>query len=360
MHIATRMAEQLELPNDEIKTIRYASLLHDIGHGPFSHAFEGVLSSVNEPEKVTHEDITRQIIKTNGKIREILGDKIDDILSLFANATVSREIISGNIDADRLDYLRRDSYYTGVAYGEFDIERILHTIHKKTDGNRSFLTVLEKGMDAIESFRLARFLMYSQVYNHHTRLICDSMLQRAVEIAFRDGIIEKDKFRLSNPDFLENYLILDDYRLINQLLSDKKSNSYKIANDLENRCLLKRGYELDVTQHTDAILKIKITRLNPTTIKQLENDLANVCGCSSDLIIVYKNTIKNSLFGSRIEENKSPILIEKKSDEIQEIETISSLFNSWRPPTKFFVFCPEEYKQIIQRHTEEIIRSIPT
>jgi hypothetical protein len=70
----------------------------------------------------------------------------------------------------------------------------------------------------------------------------------------------------------------------------------------------------------------------------LENELANICGCSSDFIIVYKNTIKNSLFGARIEDNKSPILIEKKNSEIQEIETVSSLFNSWRPPTKFFVF----------------------
>ena len=357
MHIATRMAEQLELSNEEIKTIRYASLLHDIGHGPFSHAFEDVLSSVNEPNKVTHEDVTMQIIKTNRKIREILGDKIDDVLSIFTNSTVSREIISGNIDADRLDYLRRDSYYTGVTYGEFDIERILHTIHKKTEGKRSFLTVLEKGMDALESFRLARFLMHSQVYNHHTRLICDNMLQRAVEIAFRDGIIKKDNFLFNNHEFLKNYLILDDFRLINQLLADKSSNAYKLANDLEDRCLLKRGYELDVTQHTDAILKLKITRLNQTTKKQLEEELASMCGCSSDLIIASIIKIKNSLFGSRIEENKSPILIEKKGNDIQEIETVSSLFNSWRPPTKFFVFCPEEYKAIVQQHTEEIIRS---
>ena len=75
------------------------------------------------------------------------------------------------------------------------------------------------------------------------------------------------------------------------------------------------------------------------------------------MIIVSIIKIENSLFGSRIEENKSPILIEKKDNEIQEIETVSSLFNTWRPPTKFFVFCPEEYKTIVQRRTEEIIRS---
>jgi hypothetical protein len=183
MHIATRMAQQLELSDDDIRTIRYASLLHDIGHGPFSHAFEEILSSVNGPAKVSHEDITRQIINSNEQIGQLLGDQTDEVLSLFSNATVSKEIISGNIDADRLDYLRRDSYYTGVSYGEFDLERILHTIHNVNDGKRSYLTVLEKGMDALESFRLTRFLMHSQVYSHHARLICESMLQRAVEMA---------------------------------------------------------------------------------------------------------------------------------------------------------------------------------
>ncbi len=356
MHIATRMAQQLGLSDEEIETIRFASILHDIGHGPFSHAFEDILSSVNHPERVTHEHITKHIIRTHEKIGEILSERKDDVLSVFSDATVSKEIISGNIDADRLDYLRRDSYYAGVSYGEFDIERILHTIHKISDENRSFLTVLEKGLDAVESFRLARFLMHSQVYNHHAGLICESMLQRAVEIAFREGIIEKEIFRFQNDEFLENYLSLDDFRLIHKLMETPGNKASEMINDLENRRLLKRGYELDVTQYMDAILKMKITRLNQLTKKELESTLAEECGCDADLIIARRIKIENSLFGSRIEEGKSPILIEKKNGDIQEIDSISPLFRSASPVIRFFVFCPDEYRSKIGQCTESIIR----
>jgi HD superfamily phosphohydrolase len=356
MHIATRMAQQLELSDQEVETIRFASILHDIGHGPFSHAFEDILSSVNYPEKVNHEHITKYIIQTHKIIGDILGEKKDDILSVFSNATVSTEIISGNIDADRLDYLRRDSYYAGVSYGEFDLERILHTIHKISDENRSFLTVFEKGLDAVESFRLARFLMHSQVYNHHAGLICESMLQRSVEIAFRDGFIDKELFIFKNNDFLDNYLSLDDFRLIQKLMKASGNKAAEMINNLENRRLLKRGYELDVTQQMDAILKMKITRLSQSTKTKLEKILAEECGCDADLIITRKVKIENSLFGSRIEDGKSPILIEKKNGDIQEIDSISPLFRSASPVIKFFVFCPDEYRSKIEQCTESIIK----
>jgi len=210
----------------------------------------------------------------------------------------------------------------------------------------------------LESFRLARYLMHSQVYNHHATLICEKMLQRAVEIAIRDGILHDETFKVNDPYFLNNYLSLDDSRLIQRLLQDKKSNAYKLANDLENRCLLKRGYELDVTQHPDAILKMNIARLNPTSQKQLENALAEKCGCNADLMIAMKITIENSLFSSRIEGGKSPILIEKKDGNIREIDSISSLFRDWRPITRFFIFCPEAYREKVKECTEGIIKDV--
>lgn len=135
LHIATRMAQKLNLSDDEIEIIRYAALLHDIGHGPLSHNFEAVLETINN-KKITHEAITLKIIGSDHHVEKILGNKKEDVLSLFSesNQTVNQEIISGNIDADRLDYLRRDSYHIGVAYGNFDLERILFTINKRNDG----------------------------------------------------------------------------------------------------------------------------------------------------------------------------------------------------------------------------------
>ena len=263
LHIATRMAHQLRLSNDELKTVRYASLLHDIGHGPFSHAFESTLSNINGLEKGNHEAITRLIIETNEEIKQILGDETDNVLLLFSDnrETVSNQIISGNIDADKLDYLRRDSYHIGVAYGIFDLERILHTIHRIDDNERSYITILEKGKDALESYRLARFLMHSQVYFHHARVSSDNMLKRAIEIAFRDGIFEKEMFEVQSDGFLENYLSLDDFRLVTRLLQDRDSNAYKLVHDLENRHLLKRGYDQVVTDLDNSLLKMKIIRM---------------------------------------------------------------------------------------------------
>ncbi len=117
LHIATRMAQELELNDDETKIVRYTALLHDVGHGPLSHNFETILESVNKRE-ISHEDITRKIIEADEKIDRILGDEKEGVLSLFdeRTTTVNREIVSGNIDADRLDYLRRDSHHIGVAY----------------------------------------------------------------------------------------------------------------------------------------------------------------------------------------------------------------------------------------------------
>ena len=222
------------------------------------------------------------------------------------------------------------------------------------------MTVHEKGLDALESFRLARFLMHSQVYNHHATLICEKMLQRAIEIAIRDGIIREDIFKISNPNFLNDYHSLDDSSLIQLLLKEPESKAYKLANDLQNRCLLKRGYELNVTQHSDAILKMKITRMNSASQKELEDAIAEKCNCDADLIIVKKLTTDNSLFDLRIEEGKSPILIQMRDGSVRQIDEISSLFREWMPVTKFFVFCPEAYRTAVRACTESTIRQVLT
>jgi len=119
LNIATRMAEKLKIDSDEIEIIRYAALLHDIGHGPFSHNFETILKSVNT-KKISHEDITLKIINEDDDICRILGDTKDAVISLFDddNETANSKIISGSIDADKLDYLRRDSFHIGVAWGD--------------------------------------------------------------------------------------------------------------------------------------------------------------------------------------------------------------------------------------------------
>ncbi len=359
LHIATRMAQKLELSDNEIETIRYAALLHDIGHGPLSHNFETILGSINKRE-ISHEDITRKIIEEDNEIDKILGDKKEGVLSLFddKNATVNREIVSGNIDADRLDYLRRDSYHIGVAYGIFDLERILHTINEKKEGERSYITVLRKGMDAVESFRLARYLMHTQVYYHHVRAITDSMLQRAVEVAIRDGTLDNIILKFDDANFLANYLSLDDGRLFQRILSNSRSNAYRLINNLENRYLLKRGFEIDLKRVVDAFKRLKIRSMKADDLRKLEANLAESCECNDDFIIAHLQKIENSLYKSSYEffkADKTPILIENENGEVIELDKESPIFGSQEPQYKFYIFCPEEYRSKISELANDII-----
>lgn len=306
LHIANRMAEKLRLNETEIAIIRIAALLHDIGHGPLSHNFETILENINN-QRISHESITLRIIEEDRDLDRIMGGHKDDVLLLFdeKNDTVNRKIISGNIDADRLDYLRRDSYHSGVAYGIFDLERILHTIQKIVDGDRSEIAILKKGQDAIESYRLARFLMHTQVYYHHVRAITDNMLNRAVEIAVRDEILGTDLLKFDSDDFLNNYLSLDDSRLF----------------------------------------------------RKIEGKLAEKCNCDKDFIIINLQKIENTLYKSSYEFFKSgetPILI-LDDDGPREIEKESPIFGSQDPLLKLYIFCPEENKAQVDEFAEEVL-----
>lgn len=359
LHIASRMAERLRLGDDETKIIRYAALLHDVGHGPMSHNFESVLEIINK-KKISHEDITRKIIEQDAEIEKILRDSKKEVLSLFdnPNATANSEIISGNIDADRLDYLRRDSYHIGVAYGIFDLERILHTLNKKNDEDRSYITVLRKGMDALEGYRLARYLMHTQVYYHHTRAISDSMLQRAVEIAVREDILDKETLKFDGKDFLADYLALDDGRLFQKILSNPGNNAHKLINNLENRKLLKRGFEIDLKRIDDALKKRKILSKNTEDFRKLEEELGDGCNCDADLIIAHLQKIENMLYKSSYEffkAAKTPILIEYENGEIRELDKESPIFASQEPQYKLYVFCPDEFRPKVSEIAKDIV-----
>lgn len=354
------MARQLQVGDDDLILLRSAALLHDIGHGPFSHVFEAPLKQINGKE-ATHEDITRRLIGEDEGIVSVLGERTDDVIALLSEdqGGVLHQIISGNIDADKMDYLRRDSYHAGVTYGNFDLERVLYTLRKTKNGSHEDLTVHEKGIDAVESFRLARFLMYAQVYYHHTNVVANGMLQRAINVAIRDKVVDAEKIRMENDSFSSNYLALDDARLLSQVLSKPESTAADLVGRLERRDLLKRGYESDISQERDLHLRYQLgTKFTQDMAQEIERAVAAECGCDPDLIIadVVKN--ENSLFKSAsvlLEEEKFPILIETRNGEVQLIDSFSTLTYTGNPRTVFYLFCPAEYRQRVQACAREII-----
>lgn len=156
MHIGGRMAEQLRLDEKDQDIIRLACLLHDVGHGPFSHVSEELLekfsdiSSDIEREEI-HEKITCSIIKNlkDLDLTEKQKEKIIDLIQSTNQESLTKSIITGPIDADKQDYLLRDSYYCGVKYGIFDLERLIESLVTVDKGVEKVIAVKESGIHAI-------------------------------------------------------------------------------------------------------------------------------------------------------------------------------------------------------------------
>ncbi len=226
-HVAGGLAKALVQTDTEKRLVRLAALLHDIGHGPFSHVAEPILQKHSSPDVFVgkqvskiHELITARIILENRELKEHLSDRErQNIVGLLEGSfghSYLHEMVSGPIDADKQDYLLRDSYFTGVKYGIYDQERLRNTLRVHEDNDDLVLAISIDGLHALEQFVLAKYYMTTQVYRHRIRLITDSMIERAISLG-----IEQDKigwlralYSYDGTDkFIHEYLQWNDERL---------------------------------------------------------------------------------------------------------------------------------------------------
>ena len=222
------------LTKDEIQTIRFAALLHDVGHGPFSHIYEHLLVKLNK----THEDLTRWIIEKSELRRKLqergqdpntIGKLAVGELGVHGKNFVD-QIIQSAFDVDKLDFIVRDTYHTGAKYGYVDVFRLIHALDV-LDGN---LAIDLGALSALESLILARIESFKSIYFHRVARAAQIMIATAMENA-------KDELGLIDFKTPEEYLALDDYTVWAMLKKSQKSR--RIIEDLENRRLLKCAYE---------------------------------------------------------------------------------------------------------------------
>jgi HD superfamily phosphohydrolase len=221
MAIARRAFDQLQRRYPDLAphraTVLVAALLHDIGHGPFSHTAEEVFG-------LQHEHWTRRMIRDLPEIHDALESRaaglteaVDQVYTHTHPVALVWQLVSSQLDCDRLDYLLRDSYFTGASYGQLDLDRILMALRFEPSSGR--LVMAHKGMAAIEHYLVVRHFMYAQVYNHPKNISVTWLLERAFDRARTDlhmGKIEADPtvtawlLAPDHPLVLDTYLAGDD------------------------------------------------------------------------------------------------------------------------------------------------------
>ncbi len=239
MYLAGKLTENQNisqlLSTEEIQIVRMASLLHDIGHGPFSHVFEHLLVKFLNK---THEDMTQWIIQKS-ELREIiskLGYDADKVAKLAVGELRRQgkafldQVIQSAVDVDKLDFVVRDTYHTGAEYGYVDVFRLIHMLDILGEN----LAVDVGALSALESFVLARLESFRSIYFHRVGRAAQIMLAKAMEEANEElGLVEFD-----SP---EDYLAFNDYTIWTKLKECKKSR--EIMENLERRKLLKCAYD---------------------------------------------------------------------------------------------------------------------
>jgi HD superfamily phosphohydrolase len=342
MHIMQKAVQTLQfkgvsISEEEENALYIAILLHDIGHGPYSHAMEHSIV-----EEVHHEELSLLFMEQLNK--EFEG-KLGLAIQVFKGEYHRKfmlQLISSQLDMDRMDYLKRDSFYSGVAEGNINSERLIQMMNVQDD----YLVIEEKGIYSVEKFLVARRLMYWQAYLHKTsvvaELILTKILKRAKELTQKGILLPcseslqffmQNKISLSDFDksVLDKFSYLDDYDVMGAI------KSWQFHDDFVLESLCKMILNRD-------LLKIQITddKPNKENLLAIRNKYIAMAGISDKEAdyFVFKGKLKNQAY-SKLSE---PIRILKKDKTIEDVVEASDQLHLKalsKPVTKYFICFPK-------------------
>ncbi|AYN03901.1 HD domain-containing protein [Flavobacterium sp. 140616W15] len=336
--IETLRFKEVTISAEEENALYVAILLHDIGHGPFSHAMErSIVEDVNH-EAISLLFMDQLNIEFNGKLSLAIQIFKGDYHRKFM-----LQLISSQLDMDRMDYLKRDSFYSGVAEGNVNSERLIQMMNVVDD----VLVIEEKGIYSVEKFLLSRRLMYWQAYLHKTSLVAEliltKVLKRAKELTIK-GIhlpcsepllfFMQNKITLENftPEKLDLFSQLDDFDIIGALKSWQKHDDFILST--LSKMIVNRD-----------LLKIKLTseKVSLEELQSLKERFAaqnNISAIDASYFI-YRGKIKNQAYSKEAE----PIRILKKDKTIEDVVEASDQLNLKslsKLVTKYYICFPKQ------------------
>lgn len=348
MHVAGYAGETLlakgYLSNEEsIQELRLAALLHDIGHGPFSHLFEEILGAKYEQ---SHEDFGKKII-FNTEISDILkrhGYNSKSICKLsFGESKIKffNEIIAGALSADIMDYLPRDGLFTGAEYGKIDYHRIISSFEVVSNAH---LAINRSALYSFESMLISRYEMFKAVYFHKTVRSAEVMLLHSMRLA-------DDQLNLTNTS-LENYLNLTDDSTLEKIQSLDKSNevAVRLVTDYRNRKLLKCVYEKFL--HKDSYIFRKMDR---QALDNLASQIAESARVQKNSVFVDASRASSMPLTPTKKEISSILLIDKERayetpiSEIPLIDSVTGFLDMVR------VYTTLKNREVVERSVKKVL-----
>jgi HD superfamily phosphohydrolase len=358
MHLAGLLAENPHLSQllseDEVQKVRIAALLHDVGHGPFSHVFEHLLVKFLNK---THEDINVWIVQKS-ELKDILnglGYNPDELAKLSVgllhkpDRAFMDQIIRSAVDVDKLDFVVRDTYHTGAEYGYVDIFRLIHMLDVLDEN----LAVDLGALSALESFILARIESFKSIYFHRVGRAVQIMLAIAMEEA-------KDELGLVDFRSPEDYLVLDDYTVWTMLKGCKRS--MEVIENLEKRELLKCAYDQTFyvrDKTVSSLFSVEEIR------DQMRDKIASEAGVESKSVVIDVPTLPSVPYRHSVllEPMEIPVFRRTRDGERipQRLSDISGIFDVLKGFINILrVYTEDKYREKVGAAASKLLGGIPS